>query len=57
MQIFDFKNSIIVIKLFLMILNMHLTSEIQNDLKASLILCWLTSDAHFPQVGLISGLF
>ncbi len=57
MQIFDFKNSIIVIKLFLvMILNMHLTSEIQNDLKVSLILCWLTSDAHFPQVGLISGL-
>ncbi len=43
MQIFDFKNSIIAIKLFLvMILNMHLTSEIlhQNDLKVSLILWW-----------------
>ncbi len=41
MQIFDFQNSIIAIKLFLvMILNMHLTSEIlsQNDLKVSLIL-------------------
>ncbi len=37
-------NSIIAIKLFLvMILNMHLTSEIlsQNDLKVSLILWWL----------------
>ncbi len=41
MQRFDFKNSIIAIKLFLvMILNINLTSEIrsQNDLKVSLIL-------------------
>ncbi len=59
MQIVDFKNSIIAIQLFLvMILNMHLTSEIlsQNDLKV-----WFCggcaskgiSDAHFPQVVLI----
>ncbi len=44
MHRFDFKNSIIVIQLFLvMILNMHLTSEIlsQNDLKVSLIFQWL----------------
>ncbi len=44
MQRFDFKNSIIAIQLFIvMILNIHLTSEIlsQNDLKVSLILWWL----------------
>ncbi len=44
MQRFDFKNSIIASKLFLVvILNMHLTSEIlsRNDLKVSLILWWL----------------
>ncbi len=38
-----------------MILKINVTSEIlsQNDLKVSLILWWLISDAHFPQVGLI----
>ncbi len=44
LQIFDFKTSFIAIKLLLvMILNMHLTSEIlsQTDLKVSLILWWL----------------
>ncbi len=44
LQRFDFKNTIIAIKLFLvMILNIHLTSEFlsQNDLKVSLILWWL----------------